>query len=134
VTGKTIRCLNLGSYNYLGFADQHAQCNDDVIRSIKKFGTASCAPRALGGTCQTHVELEKAVAKYVGKEAAIVYGMGFATNSMTLPALLGKGVLVVSDSLNHSSLVTGVRASGCKIRVFKHNGTSISFLYVDRFP
>jgi serine palmitoyltransferase len=96
------------------------------------------------------VDLERAVARYVGKEAAIVHGMGFATNSMTLPALLGKvcfvifyldfssrlfavsmhltvlqGDLVVSDSLNHSSLVTGARASGAKIRVFPHNGSAL---------
>jgi serine palmitoyltransferase len=121
VTSNKLRCLNLGSYNYLGFADQHKQCTDDVVASIRQYGPSTCAPRLSGGTSKIHVELEAAVARYVGKETAIVYGMGFATNSMTLPALLGKGSLVVSDSLNHSSLVTGARASGARIRVFQHN-------------
>lgn len=69
------------------------------------------------GTTPVHLELEKMVAEFVGKEAAITFGMGFATNSAILPALVGKGCLIISDSLNHASIVTGVRGSGAKVKV-----------------
>lgn len=64
-----------------------------------------------------HQQLEELVAEYVGKESAITFGMGFATNSMVIPALVGKGCLVVSDALNHASIVAGVRGSGAKVKV-----------------
>ena len=69
------------------------------------------------GTTPVHLELEKLVAEFVGKEAAVTFGMGFATNSAILPALVGKGCLIISDSLNHASIVTGVRGSGAKVKV-----------------
>jgi 7-keto-8-aminopelargonate synthetase-like enzyme len=61
------------------------------------------------------------VAQFVGKPAALVVSMGFATNSTTIPALVRKGCLIISDELNHSSIVFGARLSGASIRVFKHN-------------
>ena len=64
-----------------------------------------------------HLELERLVADFVGKEAALTFGMGFATNSVILPALVGKGCLLISDSLNHASIVTGARGSGAKVKV-----------------
>lgn len=77
--------------------------------------------RADAGTCQEHAELEASVASFLGKEDSIVLGMGFATNSMILPVLVGPGDLVISDALNHASIVNGVRGSGAKVKVFKHN-------------
>jgi hypothetical protein len=69
-----------------------------------------------------HDELEREVASFVGKEAALVFGMGFATNSLTLPVLMrGKDSLIISDSLNHASIVAGVRGSGARVKVFRHN-------------
>ena len=64
-----------------------------------------------------HLELERLVADFVGKEAALTFGMGFATNSVILPALVGRGCLLISDSLNHASIVTGARGSGAKVKV-----------------
>lgn len=64
-----------------------------------------------------HLQLEQLVAEYVGKESAITFGMGFATNSMVIPTLVGKGCLVISDALNHASIVAGVRGSGAKVKV-----------------
>lgn len=75
------------------------------------------------GTLDLHVELEKLVARFVGKEACMVISMGFATNSTTLPALVQRGCLLISDELNHSSLVFGARLSGASIRTFKHNNS-----------
>ncbi|CAB1331302.1 unnamed protein product, partial [Coregonus sp. 'balchen'] len=68
-----------------------------------------------------HEEMEELVAKFLGVESAMAFGMGFATNSMNIPALTGKGCLILSDELNHASLVLGARLSGSTIRVFKHN-------------
>ena len=74
------------------------------------------------GTLDIHVELEKMVARFVGKESAMAFGMGFATNSTNIPILVGPGDLIISDELNHSSLVLGARLANAKIKVFKHNG------------
>ena len=79
------------------------------------------------GTLQNlHDELEHLVARFIGKPAAMTFGMGFATNSTNIPTLVGKGDLIVSDELNHASLVLGARLSGAKIKVFKHNGKNSS--------
>ncbi|KAF8777873.1 Serine palmitoyltransferase 2 like protein [Argiope bruennichi] len=72
-------------------------------------------------TLDIHVDLEKQVAEFLGVEDSIIIGMGFATNSTTIPSLVSKGCLIFSDELNHASLVLGCRLSGAKIRVFKHN-------------
>jgi serine palmitoyltransferase len=71
-----------------------------------------------------HVELEETVASFVGKEAAMIFSMGFATNSFGIPSIASKGTLLISDSLNHSSIVSGARLSGASIRVYKHNDLS----------
>lgn len=74
-----------------------------------------------GGTTDLHVQTEALVARFVGHEDSIVTSMGFATNSTTLPALVGKGSLVISDEYNHASIRYGVRVSGAQVRMFKHN-------------
>ena len=80
------------------------------------------SPFLVPGTLAIHNELEALVARFVGKPAAMAFGMGFATNSANIPTLVGKGDLIISDELNHTSLVLGARLSGAKIKVFKHNG------------
>ncbi|XP_048600295.1 long chain base biosynthesis protein 2b-like isoform X2 [Brassica napus] len=140
-TTKSTRCLNLGSYNYLGFGSYDEYCTPLVIDSLKKFSPSTCSSRVDAGTTSVHAELEECVAKYVGKPAAIVTGMGYATNSAIIPVLIGKvcfccylscgdvtpktyvlqGGLIISDSLNHTSIVNGARGSGATIRVFQHN-------------
>ena len=69
-----------------------------------------------------HQELEKTVARFLRKPDAICFGMGFATNSTCIPTIIGPGCVIISDELNHASLVLGARLSGAKIRVFRHNG------------
>jgi len=123
LTGKRLRCLNLGSYNYLGFAQNSGPVVEQDIQALSKYSTSTCAPAMEGGYTDIHKELEKQIAEFVGKESAIIFEMGYATNSTTIPALVKKGALVVSDSLNHASLVMGLRASGAVVRVFKHNDT-----------
>jgi len=88
---------------------------------MKKYSFATGSPRAEAGNYDIIVELETTIARFVGKPAAMVFGMGFATNSTTIPALCGKGTLIISDTLNHNSIVNGSRASGAVVRVFRHN-------------
>jgi len=152
--------LNFASYNYLGFAQAEGPCADAVEKAIDEYGVSSSSTRAMNGFYFTHIirqtlfcgietirpnkpsllgtqpihlELEKTVAEFVGKPAALLTAMGFATNSTNLPTLIGKSGLIISDELNHSSLVTGAKNSGAHIRVFKHNGflsfSSISVTY-----
>ncbi|KAJ3413900.1 serine palmitoyltransferase component [Chytridiales sp. JEL 0842] len=121
LTGTTRTVLNLSSYNYLGFAQNDGPCADAVETSIRKHGIATASPRCESGTTDLHLEAEALVARFTGKEAAMIVSMGFATNSTTIPALVSKGCLIISDELNHSSLVYGCRVSGASIKVFKHN-------------
>ena len=72
------------------------------------------------GTLSIHRQLEETVAEFVGTEDAIVVGMGFATNCLNLPQIVSKGCLVLSDELNHASLILGLKLSGATVKVFKH--------------
>lgn len=120
-TGKKLRCLNLASYNYLGFANNEGPHLEEVIKSVHKYGISTTSSRMNLGCTDLLKSLEKRIAKFVGKEDAMIFGMGYGTNSTTISALCGKGDLIISDSLNHASLVFGCRASGASIKVFKHN-------------
>ncbi|KAF9516140.1 hypothetical protein BS47DRAFT_1341236 [Hydnum rufescens UP504] len=121
LTGKHIRGLNVSSYNYLGFAQTQGGCADAVETSIGRYGLSSMGGRMEGGTTDLHVQAEALVSRFVGHEDSIIGSMGFATNSTTIPALVGKGSLVISDEYNHASIRYGVRVSGAQVRMFKHN-------------
>lgn len=121
LTGKSGEKLNFASYNYLGFAQNTGPCADEVEHTVKKYGITSASSRSEAGTLDIHQEMEKVVADFVGKEAAMIVSMGFATNSTTIPALVSKGCLIISDELNHSSIIFGARLSGAAVRTFKHN-------------
>ena len=120
-TGSDITALNLSSYNYLGFAESDLGMRDEVCASMRRLGVSTCTARSELGTTDDHLELEQRIAAFLGKPAAMVLGMGFASNSTVLPVLAGRGGLIISDELNHSSIVTGARASAAQIKVFKHN-------------
>jgi serine palmitoyltransferase len=113
VVGATTReCVNLGSYNYLGFGGPDDLCTPEVAREIARAGVAGGPPQA---------SLDADIAAFVGKPDAIVLPMGFSCNSWGIPALVGADCLVLSDQLNHRSLVEGARLSGARIRRFRHN-------------
>ncbi|KAJ7762717.1 pyridoxal phosphate-dependent transferase [Mycena maculata] len=120
-TGTQTRALNISSYNYLGFAQARGGCADAVEAAIREHGISSCGSRLEGGSSDLHVLAEGLVARFVGMEDALISSMGFATNSTFIPALVGKGCLVISDELNHASIRFGVRLSGANVRMFKHN-------------
>jgi len=119
--GTTTETLNMSSYNYLGFAQSEGPCADAVEGSIKKYGITTASSRGDVGTTDLHIEVEELIAKFVGKPAAMVFSMGFVTNASFFPAVVGKGCLIISDELNHSSIRFGARLSGAMVRMFKHN-------------
>lgn len=121
LTGETKECLNLGSYNYLGFGDPDSPTKPSVMEALNKYGVSTCSSRLAVGSTALHRDLETLVARYLHKEKAMVFGMGFGTNSTGIPALIGKGGLIISDTNNHSSIVAGARSSGARVKVFKHN-------------
>lgn len=120
-TGRKIRAINMGSYNYLGFAENHGPCAEASIAASQQYGLGTCGSRQELGTLDIHKRLETLVAEFLGTESAMTFGMGFATNSMNIPTLVSKGCMILSDELNHASLILGARLSGASIRVFKHN-------------
>jgi len=119
LSGTHTRMINLGSYNYLGFAD--GKCTPDCVQTLQKYGTSTACTRLSTGNCEIHRECEHLVARFLNKEDAIIFGMGYATNSTNLPNIVGKGGLIVSDSLNHASLVIGMRCGDATVKTFKHN-------------
>ncbi|KAH7972647.1 hypothetical protein HPB52_014751 [Rhipicephalus sanguineus] len=119
--GTVTKAINMGSYNYLGFAENSGPVVDEVQRSIERYGSGTCSSRHELGTLAIHQELEELMARFLGVEACLTVGMGFATNSTNIPGLAQKGCLLLSDELNHASLILGCRLSGATIRVFKHN-------------
>lgn len=118
----TRKCLNLGSYNYLGFGDDwNVSCQTPVLNSLKDLPVSMGSSRLECGTSILHSKVEQIIAEFLNKEDAIAMNMGFNTNATTIPALVGPGDLIVSDELNHTSIVNGARTSGAAIRCFRHN-------------
>ncbi|KHJ46486.1 aminotransferase, class I/II [Trichuris suis] len=128
-TGRKRTVINLGSYNYLGFAENSGTCAEQVERSIRDFGVGVCSSRQELGNLSIQKRLEELVAEFLGVEDAMCFPMGFATNSMTLPCLADKASLILSDELNHASLILGCRLSGARAVIFKHNGKSTCSCY-----
>eukprot|EP00580_Thalassiosira_gravida_P011872 CAMPEP_0201636454 /NCGR_PEP_ID=MMETSP0493-20130528/8609_1 /ASSEMBLY_ACC=CAM_ASM_000838 /TAXON_ID=420259 /ORGANISM="Thalassiosira gravida, Strain GMp14c1" /LENGTH=481 /DNA_ID=CAMNT_0048108557 /DNA_START=19 /DNA_END=1460 /DNA_ORIENTATION=- len=124
--GRVVRrCLNLGSYNYLGFADDwDVTCRKGVSGSLSNLPPSVGSSRSEFGSTSLHRSVERIVASFCGKEDAVVLNMGFNTNATIIPTLTSRGDLIVSDDLNHTSIVNGARASGAAIRTFRHNDAS----------
>lgn len=121
LTGTSTETLNMASYNYLGFAQSEGPCADAVEACIKKNGVSVASTRGDVGTTELHQECEELVARFIGRQSAMVFSMGFGTNATAFPAIVGKGCLIISDELNHSSIRTGMRLSGASIGIFSHN-------------
>eukprot|EP00096_Caligus_rogercresseyi_P007500 TRINITY_DN2537_c0_g1_i2.p1 TRINITY_DN2537_c0_g1~~TRINITY_DN2537_c0_g1_i2.p1 ORF type:complete len:497 (-),score=150.98 TRINITY_DN2537_c0_g1_i2:36-1526(-) len=121
ILDKSTECINLGSYNYLGFSENTGVCTEGAIGEIRASGLTHSSPPQEYGTHGTQRELEEVVARFLGVEDAVTFGMGYGTNTLNLPALFNSSTLVLSDSLNHASLILGLRLSGATVKVFKHN-------------
>ena len=117
VDGKEV--INLSSNNYLGLTT-HPKLRRAAIDGIRKFGVGSGAVRSIVGTMKIHMDLEEQIARFKGTEACVVFQSGFTANSGTVSAILGKEDLIISDELNHASIIDGCRLSKATIKVFKH--------------
>ncbi|KAI6189860.1 Aminotran-1-2 domain-containing protein [Aphelenchoides bicaudatus] len=120
-TGTKTDVINVGSYNYLGFAQNTGPCAENSEKVIDELGLSICSSVHELGQTKIQTDLESLVAEFLGVEDAMVFSMGFATNSLNVPCLLDKNSLIISDQYNHASLVLGCRLSGATIKVFKHN-------------
>jgi len=117
VSGKKV--LMLCSNNYLNLTN-HPKVKKAALEAIEKFGAGSGSVRPIAGTMQAHVELEESLANYKGTEASLAYSTGFAANAGLIPQLAGESDLIISDELNHGSIIDGVRLSRAERTVFKH--------------
>ena len=108
------------SYSYLGLVG-HPRINAAAKAAVDKFGTGTHGVRTLAGTLTIHTELEETIANFKHAEAAITYSSGYATNLSVVSTLIGRGDYVLSDKLNHASIVDGCLMSGAEFRRFKHN-------------
>ncbi len=115
--GKEV--INLSSNNYLGLTT-HPKLRRAAIDAIRKYGVGSGAVRTITGTMKIHMELEEQIARFKQSEACVVFQSGFAANAGTVSAILGKEDLIISDELNHASIIDGCRLSRATIKVFKH--------------
>src|ERR1700733_2408845 len=114
--------INLASNNYLGLAD-HPKLIEAQVAAAKKFGAGSGAVRTVSGTMSIHLQLEERIADFKGTEAYVVVETGFAANAGTVSAILGPPDHIISDALNHASIIDGCRLSKAKIHVFPHKDT-----------
>jgi glycine C-acetyltransferase len=111
--------INLASNNYLGLAN-HPRLNEAASRAAIEFGAGSGAVRTIAGTMTMHHELERRFAEFKHAEAALMFQSGFTSNAGTVAAILSKEDVIVSDALNHASIIDGARLSRAEIKVFPH--------------
>src|SRR6202453_4358693 len=115
--GKKV--INLASNNYLGLTT-HPKLREAALEATRKYGVGSGAVRTIAGTMKIHMELEEKIARFKNVEACVVFQSGFAANAGTVSAVLGKDDFIISDALNHASIIDGARLSKAKILVFRH--------------
>ena len=111
--------VNLSSNNYLGLAT-HPRLKQAALDAVAKFGVGSGAVRTISGTMEMHMELERRLAAFKHVESVVVFQSGFAANAGTVSAVLTKDDVVISDELNHASIIDGCRLSRAAIKVFPH--------------
>ena len=111
--------VNLASNNYLGLTT-HRALRRAAVEAVRKLGVGAGAVRTIAGTMKLHMDLEEQIARFKQVEASVVFQSGFTANAGTVSAILGKDDLIVSDELNHASIIDGARLSKAAIKVFKH--------------
>jgi len=115
--GKEV--INLASNNYLGLAN-HPRLIQAAMDATRTYGVGSGAVRTIAGTMRLHMDLEEKIARFKNVEACVVFQSGFAANAGTVSAILGKEDFILSDELNHASIIDGARLSRATIKVFRH--------------
>ncbi|MGQ9599210.1 MAG: aminotransferase class I/II-fold pyridoxal phosphate-dependent enzyme [Anaerolineae bacterium] len=120
VTIGSKRLVMIGSNNYLGLTT-HPKVREAAIEATRRFGTSCTGSRFLNGTLAWHLDLEKRLAEYVEKEAALVFSTGYQTNLGTISALVGRNEYVITDKDDHASIVDGCRLALGTMKRFRHN-------------
>ena len=118
IEGKEV--LMFCSNNYLNLSN-HPRLKEAAVEAVRTHGAGSGSVRAIAGNMDLHLELEKAIARFKRTESALYYQTGFAVNSGLIPQLIGKGDAIISDELNHGSIIDGVRLTKADRYVYKHN-------------
>jgi glycine C-acetyltransferase len=111
--------INLSSNNYLGLTT-HPKLKQRALEAIERYGVGSGAVRTIAGTMTLHMALEEKIAKFKNVEASVVFQSGFTANAGTVQALLTREDVIISDELNHASIIDGCRLSRAEIKVFPH--------------
>ncbi|MFH1010196.1 MAG: aminotransferase class I/II-fold pyridoxal phosphate-dependent enzyme [bacterium] len=119
--GKQV--LMLGSNNYLGLTN-HPEVKQAAIEAIQRYGTGCAGSRFLNGTLRIHIECEEKLAEFMEKEAVLLYSTGFQVNQGVISALVGRNSVVVTDSLDHASIIDGARLAFGKMAKFRHNSSA----------
>ncbi|MEJ2314255.1 MAG: aminotransferase class I/II-fold pyridoxal phosphate-dependent enzyme [Nitrospirota bacterium] len=114
------RMIMVGSNNYLGLTN-HPEVKEAAIEAIRKYGSGCAGSRFLNGTLDIHVKLEEKLARFMRKEAALVFSTGFQVNLGVISALVGKNDTVVIDKMDHASIIDGCRLSYGEVKKFRHN-------------
>ena len=115
--------VNLSSNNYLGLTT-HPELVKAALRATEEYGVGSGAVRTIAGTMKIHMALEEKIARFKQVEACVVFQSGFTANAGTVSAILGKGDIIISDELNHASIIDGCRLSRAEIKIFPHKDLS----------
>jgi glycine C-acetyltransferase len=131
VDGRSV--VNLSSNNYLGLTT-HALLRERALAAVRELGVGSGSVRPIAGTMALHVELERRLAAFKGTEAAVVFQSGFTANAGTVASLLGRDDVIVSDELNHASIIDGARLSRAAIKVFPHGDAAAARAIVAGLP
>jgi glycine C-acetyltransferase len=122
VNGQKV--LNFCSNNYLGLAND-PRLVEAAVAALEKYGVGPGAVRTIAGTMTIHTELEEALARFKGVDATISFQSGFTANLAVIPALVGAGDVIISDELNHASIVDGVRLSKAARKIYSHNDVGV---------
>ena len=131
IDGRSV--VNLASNNYLGLTT-HPKLRQRALDAIRALGVGSGSVRTIAGTMQIHLELERKLAAFKRTEAAVVFQSGFTANAGTVASILGRDAVIVSDELNHASIIDGARLSRAAIRVFPHRDVAAARRIVQELP
>jgi glycine C-acetyltransferase len=125
--------VNLSSNNYLGLTT-HPKLREAALEAVRTLGAGSGSVRTIAGTMEIHMELERRLAAFKKTEAVVVFQSGFAANAGTVAAVLTKDDVVVSDQLNHASIIDGARLSRATIKVFPHKDVGAARKVLEQLP
>src|SRR5688572_14165263 len=125
--------VNLSSNNYLGLTT-HPRLRARALEALQSLGVGTGSVRTIAGTMEIHMELERRLARFKQTEAAVVFQSGFTANAGTVSSILGREDAIVSDELNHASIIDGARLSRATIKVFPHRDVAAARTVLEQLP